>query len=187
MERYFCEGVIEILKRIDKKPDTKNMKQRYINYSKVQLFWLVALRVLIGWHFLYEGLTKLMNPNWSSVGYLLDSEGFLREFYLSLAGNPNTLAIVDFLNVWGLILIGLGLILGLFTRISTIAGVLLLTLYYLSHPPCVGFRYALPMEGSYLIVNKVLIEMVALTLLFVFPTGKRIGIDRLICRKNKKD
>jgi thiosulfate dehydrogenase [quinone] large subunit len=163
------------------------MKQKYIDYSNVQLFWLVSLRVLIGWHFLYEGLAKLMNPNWSSVGYLLDSEGFLKEFYISLASNPTTLGVVDFLNVWGLILIGLGLILGLFTRISTIAGVLLLALYYFSHPPCVGFKYALPMEGSYLIVNKILIEMIALVVLFVFPTGKRIGIDRLICRKNRKE
>jgi thiosulfate dehydrogenase [quinone] large subunit len=163
------------------------MKQKYIDYSKVQLFWLVALRVLIGWHFLYEGLTKLINPNWSSVGYLLDSEGFLREFYISLAGSPTSLAVVDFLNIYGLILIGLGLILGLFTRISTIAGILLLALYYLSHPPCVGFKYALPTEGSYLIVNKVLIEMVALAVIFVFPTGRKIGIDRLICRKNKND
>ncbi len=163
------------------------MKQKYIDYSNVQLFWLVALRVLIGWHFLYEGLAKLMNPNWSSVGYLLDSEGFLKEFYISLASNPTTLGVVDFLNVWGLILIGLGLILGLFTRISTIAGVLLLALYYFSHPPCVGFKYALPMEGSYLIVNKILIEMIALAVLYFFPTGKRIGIDRLICRKNRKE
>jgi len=163
------------------------MKQKYIDYSNVQLFWLVSLRVLIGWHFLYEGLAKLMNPNWSSVGYLLDSEGFLKEFYISLASNPTTLGVVDFLNVWGLILIGLGLILGLFTRISTFAGVLLLALYYFSHPPCVGFKYALPMEGSYLIVNKILIEMIALAVLFVFPTGKRIGIDRLICRKNRKE
>jgi thiosulfate dehydrogenase [quinone] large subunit len=163
------------------------MKQKYIDYSNVQLFWLVSLRVLIGWHFLYEGLAKLMNPNWSSVGYLLDSEGFFKEFYISLASNPTTLGVVDFLNVWGLILIGLGLILGLFTRISTFAGVLLLALYYFSHPPCVGFKYALPMEGSYLIVNKILIEMIALVVLFVFPTGKRIGIDRLICRKNRKE
>jgi thiosulfate dehydrogenase [quinone] large subunit len=43
------------------------------------------------------------------------------------------------------------------------------------------------MEGSYLIVNKILIEMIALAVLFVFPTGKRIGIDRLICRKNRKE
>ncbi len=56
---------------------------RDINYSNTQLFWLVALRVLIGWHFLYEGLVKVINPNWSSAGYLMDSQGFLAGFFQS--------------------------------------------------------------------------------------------------------
>ena len=58
---------------------THNLKN--INYTTMQLFWLVALRVLIGWHFLYEGLVKVVNPNWSSAGYLMDSQGsFIRIF-----------------------------------------------------------------------------------------------------------
>ena len=32
------------------------------NYSNFQLTILVALRMLIGWHLFYEGLTKLLNP-----------------------------------------------------------------------------------------------------------------------------
>jgi len=157
-----------------------------INYSGFQLFWLVALRVLIGWHFLYEGMAKLTNPNWSGVGYLLDSEGFLKEFYLNLASNPVLLKTVDFLNIWGLIAIGLGLILGVFSRITVIAGIFLLALYYFSHPPFIGLKYSLPMEGSYLIVNKVLIELIALAVLFVFPTGNKIGLDRMIFSHGKK-
>ncbi|SVB00541.1 uncharacterized protein METZ01_LOCUS153395, partial [marine metagenome] len=31
-------------------------------YSGSQLFGLVILRILIGWHFLYEGISKLVNP-----------------------------------------------------------------------------------------------------------------------------
>lgn len=159
------------------------MKSKYSSYSKLQLIFLVALRVFIGWHFLYEGVAKLMNPNWSSVGYLLDSGGFFKEFYFSLASNPNTLAIIDFLNVWGLIAIGLGLILGLFSRVAISAGIALLVLYYFSHPPFPGIKYSLPMEGSYLYVNKILIEMAALLVLLIFPTSKRIGFDRLIFRR----
>ncbi|MCD4682547.1 MAG: DoxX subfamily [Bacteroidales bacterium] len=152
-------------------------------YSKWQLIWLVTLRVVIGWHFLYEGVVKVTNPNWSSVSYLLDSEGLLKGFFYRLAANPNILKIIDFSNVCGLIAIGMGLMLGAFSRIALWAGIILLFFYYLSHPAFVGLKYALPMEGSYLIVNKVLIELIALIVLSLFPTSKIIGLDRFIFTK----
>lgn len=151
-----------------------------MKYTRFQLFWLVTLRVMIGWHFLYEGMVKVVNPNWSSVGYLLDSEGFLQSFFYSLAANSNMVNVIDFLNIWGLIAIGLGLILGCFSRLALLSGILLLGFYYLSHPPFIGLKYSMPMEGSYLIVNKILIELSAMVVLLIFPTSKRIGIDRFI-------
>jgi thiosulfate dehydrogenase [quinone] large subunit len=151
--------------------------------TKSQKFWLIALRLAIGWHFLYEGLAKLVNPNWSSVSYLLDSGGFLKGFFHSLAANPDILSVVDLLNIWGLILIGLGLMLGAFTRVAIISAMTLLAFYYLSHPPFVGVRYAVPSDGSFLIVNKTLIELIALGVLQVFPTWFEYGIDRYIWRK----
>jgi hypothetical protein len=36
------------------------------------------------------------------------------------------------------------------------------------------------MEGSYLIVNRTLIEAAALGVLWYFPTGRIIGLDRLV-------
>jgi len=42
--------------------------------NRCQLYGLVTLRALIGWHFLYEGISKLINPYWSSAAYLLDSK-----------------------------------------------------------------------------------------------------------------
>lgn len=159
--------------------DNREIKQ----YSKWQLTWLVALRVIIGWHFLYEGMVKVVNPNWSSVGYLLDSSGIFKGLFYSIAVNPNILRIADFMNMWGLIAIGLGLILGAFTRIALWSGIVLLGFYYLSHPPCIGLSYSMPMEGSYLFVNKVLIELIALVVLVVLPTGREIGLDRFICKQ----
>lgn len=154
-----------------------------MKYTNYQLFWLVALRVTIGWHFLYEGLVKLTNPNWSSVGFLLDSEGFMSDFFQSMVANPDMLQWIDLINIWGLIAIGTGLILGTFCRVAVSAGILLLAMYYLSHPPFVGLKYAMPTEGSYLVVNKILIEMIAMVVLLVFPTSKLIGIDRLIFKE----
>jgi thiosulfate dehydrogenase (quinone) large subunit len=157
-----------------------------MNYSFSQKFWLVALRIAIGWHFLYEGLAKLANANWSSVGYLLDSEGFLKDFFVNtLAGNPQLLQVIDFLNIWGLILIGLGLMLGSFERIACISGIVLLAFYYLSHPPFVGLKYAVPSEGSYLVINKIMLELIALTVVYVFPTNREFGLDRFIFGPSK--
>ncbi len=159
------------------------MKQS-CNYTVGQNTFLVTLRTLIGWHFLYEGLAKLANPDWSSAAFLLDSKGFLSGFFQSLTYKPSVLQTVDFLNEWGLVLIGLGLILGLFTRLSVFAGIVLLALYYLSHPPFPGLTFAVPSEGSYLIVNKTLIELGALLVLYVFPTN--IGLDAIIATLRKK-
>ena len=149
--------------------------------------WMVVLRVLIGWHFFYEGLVKLVNPNWTSVSYLMDSQGFFADFFVNMATNPSLVPVVDFLNVWGLMAIGLGLILGLLTRTALMAGIVLLGFYYISHPPFVGLKYALPMEGNYLVVNKVLIELVAMVVLVFFPTGKYIGLDRLLFKRISGD
>ena len=154
-------------------------------YSGSQLIWLVVLRVAIGWHFLFEGLAKLSDPDWSSYLYLMDSKGIFEGFFKMLAGNEQILQVVNFMNIWGLIIIGLFLMLGLFSKQVTIAGILLLSLYYLSHPPFFNLDYALPDAGSHWIVDKMLIEILALVILLVFPTGKEIGLDRLIFTKKR--
>lgn len=147
---------------------------------------LILLRLLIGWHFLYEGIVKILNPYWSSASYLLESKWFLANFFKDIVANPVALTAVDWLNQWGLVAIGLGLILGLFTRIATVAGMLLLLLYYLSNPPFIGMSYSMPSEGSYLIVNKNLIELAALLVLWLFPTGRVLGLDSLLRQRKQK-
>ncbi len=157
------------------------------SYSNFQLTALVALRMLIGWHFFYEGLTKLLNPYWTSAGYLSEAQWWFQNLFLDLAGNPSALAVVDFLNAWGLLFIGLGLMFGFLTRAATIAGIVLLALYYIAAPPFVGYTYSMPTEGSYLIVNKVLIELAALVVTLAFPTGRLVGLDRLIFWKSNPE
>jgi len=149
-------------------------------YSLWQLTALLILRVLIGWHFLYEGIAKLMKPGWSAAGFLLESKWILAGLFKWMAGNPTLLSILNFLNIWGLIFIGLGLILGCFSRITCIAGMGLLLLYYLCNPPLIGLYYSIPSEGNYLIVNKNIVEIAALFVLLLFPTGKILGLDHLI-------
>ena len=100
-----------------------------------------------------------------------------------ISGNTG-MWIVDTANAYGLTLIGLALILGLFTRLASWGGVALLLMYYIAYPPFGGFSYGSPSEGSYLIVNKNMIELFALVMLALTDSGKFYGLDRL--RKKKK-
>jgi thiosulfate dehydrogenase (quinone) large subunit len=153
------------------------------SYNSAQLSVLVILRILMGWYCMYEGIAKLLNPNWSAGPYLMDSGGWFAGFFKSLTNNPDVLRIIDIVNIWGLIAIGAGLIIGFLARPASIAGIVLLSFYYLSHPPLVGVEYALPMEGNYLWVNKTLIEVFVFAILLVFPTSQKFGLDRLVFKK----
>ncbi len=152
-----------------------------IKYTGWQLSALVILRVLIGWQFLYEGLVKVVNPEWSAASFLLAAQGPFADLFKSMASDSAVLGIVDFCNQWGLILVGLSLMIGLLSRWACIGGMALLFIYYISNPPFIGLHAPAVAEGSYLIVNKNLVELFALFILFLFPTGKIVGLDRLFC------
>jgi thiosulfate dehydrogenase [quinone] large subunit len=156
------------------------------DYTPLQMSVLLVLRFLIGWHLLYEGFSKLLIQNWSSLSFLQESKWILKGFSGWIIAHDNVLAVVDFLNTWGLIAIGFGLILGLFTRIAAISGAFLLFVYYLNNPPLIGLEYTVPSEGSYLIVSKTLIETISLVVLAVFPTGTVFGLDVFINKLSNK-
>jgi thiosulfate dehydrogenase [quinone] large subunit len=150
------------------------------NFSSGQTTALIVLRLFVGWHFLYEGVLKLYNPAWTAKGYLLSAEVFA-PFFRWLAGE-SMIGVVDTLNIFGLVAIGAALVLGAFTRAASVGGILLLLLYYLAHPPFPGLEQG-PAEGSYWIVNKNLVEMAALFVLYLFPTAHIFGLQRLWSRK----
>ena len=123
-------------------------------YTKAQMTWLMMLRLFIGWHFMYEGLVKIMNPKWTSLPYLLDSKGPAASFFIKLTQDDSLMTTINFLNEWALLLIGLGLTLGCLYRLSSVGGMILLAMYTLSHPSFVGASYMMPFEGSYLWIDK---------------------------------
>jgi thiosulfate dehydrogenase [quinone] large subunit len=96
------------------------------------------------------------------------------------------MAAADFINIWGLTLVGVMLILGLLEKASYIGAALFLILYYLSHPPLLHMEYLLPTEGSYLWVDKNLVMLAAVAVLYFFPTAMRIGIDRIMLKNKSK-
>ena len=144
---------------------------------------ITVIRAAVGWHFLYEGLIKLFADEWSSASYLNNTFGFLSGFYHWMAASPARLAAVDFLNIWGLILIGLALFLGLCVRWASLFGALLLTLYYFAYPPF-GISL-LGSDGTVYIINQLFIEASILTFLFCFKE-KGYSLDDAIKVLRKK-
>ena len=162
-------------------------EQQKNSYSGVQLFNLTLLRVLIGWHFLYEGLVKFYTPDWTAKHYLSGSVGPFSSIFKSIAQSETALQVVDLLNEWGLVFIGLGLFAGLMSKPVKVLGIIMLSLYYLAYPPFAGLGVNMHVEGSYWIVNKNLIEMAALFVLLLFPSSHITGLDRFIFKSHLTD
>jgi len=87
----------------------------------------------------------------------------------------------DQMAMWGLIILGALLIVGFFTRLSALAGAVMLMSFYLVMPPWPGVPPAPGPEHSF-IINKNLIEVIALLGIAALPTGTWFGIDGLIYR-----
>jgi thiosulfate dehydrogenase [quinone] large subunit len=149
-------------------------------FSRGPMIAITALRVFVGWHFLYEGLAKLTAPSWTAAGYLKQARGPLAEQFRWIATQPDMLANANLITMWGLTLVGLFLILGLFTRLASLAGIGFILMFYFATPPFIGYFYSIPSEGSYLIVNKNLVEVGALAVIFMTRSGLFAGLDRIV-------
>lgn len=156
---------------------------------------LVLVRTVIGWHFLYEGLYKLMLPawtrdggrlaEWTARGYLKVSSGPLAPLLHRLA-DSSVAPWIDVLVPVGLVLVGLSLMLGLFTQLGCWGAIGLLTMFYVSMPPTTGLQVA-GAEGAYLFVNKNLVELVAVVALLAFRTGRIAGLDQLFRSRRRHE
>ena len=153
--------------------------EKLSSQMKWQQWTLAVLRIVIGWHILYEGIHKLIHPEWSALAFLDNAQWIFSGLADWIISNPVLLNTVDAMNTWGLILIGLGLVLGLFTRIASLAGFALLLLYYLFNPPFIGMDAMGSVEGNYLMINKTLIEAICLLYIAVTPLSRNFGLDIL--------
>lgn len=137
------------------------------------------LRIAIGWHFLYEGIAKIFTPNWSSASYLLNSSGPLEGFFKLMAENQFLVYLVDYSIIFGLILIGIALFIGISTRVAALAGAALLFLFYASNPPFSANPIGYGVEGHYLIVNKNLVELLTLLVIAFLPKTSFFSIENI--------
>jgi uncharacterized membrane protein YphA (DoxX/SURF4 family) len=126
------------------------------------------LRLSLGLNFFYLGFSTLFNPplmqqlRERSLGALYD--------WLGPGGNAGSLA--TFFG-WAFVVIGICLVIGLFTRFAAIAGILLVLFSYL--PTFLGTTLA----ASQFINDQVIVVLCLLVLIFS-NAGGYLGVDTFI-------
>lgn len=131
---------------------------------------ILLLRLSLGSLFFYAGITKVLDPNWSAAGYLMHAKTF--PAFFSWVASPELLPLTNFVNEWMLTFIGISLILGVFVRISSIGGAILMLLYYF--PILDGLH---PNAHS-LIIDEHIIYLVAFLVLFAYRAGRVYGLSK---------
>ncbi|MEK7124788.1 MAG: DoxX family protein [Patescibacteria group bacterium] len=127
--------------------------------NKSLRYALGALRIGLGVYFLYAGVSKIMDPSWSAAGYLNAAKTFPGLFqWFAL---PANIGWVNFLNEWGLTLIGVALVTGIAVRWTSKAAIALMVLYYL---PILDFPYV--GERAWLVDDHIIFIAAFLVLLF---------------------
>ncbi len=135
---------------------------------------LTALRVGMGWLFVYAGISKILDPAWTAAGYLNNAKTFPALF--EWLASPQNIGWINILNEWGLFLVGISLILGAGTRIAAVAGGALMIIYYL---PILQFPYA--GDHSYLVDDHI-IYLLVFAVLYTFDAGRYWGMDSFLVK-----
>lgn len=138
--------------------------------NKFEKWSLFLLRIALGWLFLYAGLTKVFDPAFSAAGYLAGAKTF-HGLYVWFA-SPSVLPLTNFLNEWGLTLLGVSLILGIFVRLSSILGAALMLLYYF---PILQFPMIAP--HSFLVDEHIIYALV-LVYFAAVRAGRMTGLEK---------
>jgi len=133
------------------------------------------LRLAFGWYFLYAGVSKILNPEWSAAGYLGAAKTFAPMY--AWFASPANIGWINILNEWGLALIGVSLILGIWVRYASFAGIIMMLLYYF---PVLSFPYA--GAHAYIIDDHLIFALVFL-LFIAARAGNYFGIDGYLSKR----
>lgn len=131
-------------------------------------FFLALSRISVGGLMLNSGLEKVLDPNWSALEYLQKAKTF-PELYAWFAA-PANIGWVNFINEWGILLLGVSLILGIGVRLSAFLGGILMLSYYFS-------KLDFPKTELGYIVDYNLILGFLLFYFAVIRAGRTFGID----------
>jgi len=139
----------------------------------LSVWFILALRLMIGLAFFQSGLDKVLSGSFSAAGYLQNAPPAngspVADLFVAMGSTP---WFVEFVNVavpWGEMLIGLGVIVGGFTRLAAFFGAFMMLLFYLGN-----------WEISHGYINGDFAYMLVFLSVAAFGAGRILGVDQYI-------
>ncbi|MDT3437354.1 DoxX family protein [Haloarcula sp. 1CSR25-25] len=139
----------------------------------LSVWFIVALRLMMGIAFFQSGFDKVLSGSFSAAGYLQNappSNGSpVADLFVSMGSTP---WFVDFVNVavpWGEVLIGLGLIFGVLTRLAAFWGAFMMLMFYLGN-----------WDIAHGYINGDFAYMLVFLSVAAFGAGRILGLDQYI-------
>jgi thiosulfate dehydrogenase [quinone] large subunit len=136
---------------------------------------VLVFRLLMGWVFLYAGLSQVFSGDFSTSQFLAHTKTF-HALYAPLTA-PAIAPVLTFLVSYGHLLIGLSLVSGLLVRVSGPFGVALLLTYWTAHMDFPYIESHVNLLIDYHIVYSVLVAY-----LVVANAGHAYGLDGWIAK-----
>jgi len=148
---------------------TKSPEYSGADAAVITIFTLV-LRFSMGWIFIWAGFDKLIT-DFSAGGFLVNtSKGPLKDMFVNMGQSETALDVVDPLVIYGQILIGLALILGVFTRFALLMGAAQMFFFYIAQ--------LWPAHNPFM--EYYLVYIFIMALLGALGAGRILGLDAFI-------
>ncbi len=134
--------------------------------------WLIAtMRITMGWLFIWNGWLHIKDPSWTAVGYI--SKSHIAPQFFSWLATPDILEWVNFLNSWGILVLGICLVIGFSTRIAASFGIIAMILYYI---PTIS-KFPFLTNGS-LFISEHIFYILILISLIILNAGQYFGFGK---------
>ena len=139
----------------------------------LSVWFILALRLMMGLAFITSGLDKLVGGGFSAAGYLANQPSNagspLADLFVSMSQTP---WFMDFVNIavpWGQLFIGLGLLFGVLTRLAAFWGAFMMVMFYFGN-----------WDVTHGYINGDFAYMLVFLSVAAFGAGRIYGLDRYI-------
>jgi thiosulfate dehydrogenase [quinone] large subunit len=164
--------------------DREKGAQEMTGLTRSRALGILAMRLTVGWVFLYAGIEKIFGAEpFSALGFLKFgtigttaaqvAEGTVvnptHAFWVDLAGNPTLLGIINFIVPFGQVAIGAALILGLATRFASVMGTVMMAAFWIA-----GWDFAFG------VIEYHSVMAIATAALGLMAAGEVYGLDALV-------